>query len=229
MAIPDYQTLMLPVLKVAGDGQEHRIGEVINQLAREFGLTEEEKQQILPSGMQLTFANRVGWAKTYLVQAGLLQATKRAHFKITDRGRKALAEGPPRINNEYLSQFAEFIQFRERGRVPGTADSGNAVEAPKVSLPSETPDELLRSTVRQIETALRKELLDRILAAPHSFFEGLIVALLLAMGYGGSREEAGKIVGRSGDGGIDGVIDQDALGLDRVCCSGQALRYGKSR
>jgi restriction system protein len=224
MAIPDYQTLMLPVLKVAGDGQEHRIGEVINQLAREFGLTEEEQKQILPSGMQLSFANRVGWAKTYLVQAGLLQATKRAHFKITDRGRKALAEGPPRINNEYLSQFAEFIQFRERGRVPGTADSGTAAEAPKVSLPSETPDELLRSTVRQIETALRKELLDRILAAPPAFFEGLIVALLLAMGYGGSREEAGKIVGRSGDGGIDGVIDQDALGLDRVYV--QAKRYG---
>src|SRR4029077_181904 len=113
MAIPDYQTLMLPVLKAAGDGKEHRIGEVIDHLALEFGLTEEEKQQILPSGMQLTFANRVGWAKTYLVQAGLLKATKRAHFKITDRGRKALAEGPPRINNEYLSQFAEFIQFRE--------------------------------------------------------------------------------------------------------------------
>jgi restriction system protein len=224
MAIPDYQTLMLPVLKVAGDGQLHRIGDVINQLAVEFGLTEEEKQQILPSGMQLTFANRVGWAKTYLVQAGLLEATKRAHFKITDRGRKALAQGPPRIDNEYLSQFAEFIQFRERGRVPGGAESTYAVDAPKVPLPPETPDELLRSTVRQIETALRKELLDRILAAPPVFFEGLIVALLLAMGYGGSREEAGKIVGRSGDGGIDGVIDQDALGLDRVYV--QAKRYG---
>lgn len=224
MAIPDYQTLMLPVLKAAGDGQEHRIGNVISQLVRDFGLTEEEQQQVLPSGKQHTFANRVGWAKTYLVQGGLLEATKRAHFKITDRGKRVLAEGPRRIDNEYLSQFSEFIQFRERGRVPDGAESANAVDAPTVPLPAETPDELLRSTVRQIETALMKELLDRILAAPPAFFESLIVALLLAMGYGGSREEAGKTVGRSGDGGIDGVIDQDALGLDRVYV--QAKRYG---
>ncbi len=223
MAIPDYQTLMLPVLKVAGDGQEHRIGDAVNQLARDFGLTEEEQQQILPSGRQATFANRVGWAKTYLVQAGLLEATKRAHFKITDRGKKSLAEGPPRIDVEYLSQFAEFVQFKERGRLPGTEASTSVGETPSVPLQSETPDELLRSTVKQIETALKKELLDRILAAPPAFFESLIVALLLAMGYGGSREEAGKIVGRSGDGGIDGVIDQDALGLDRVYV--QAKRY----
>jgi restriction system protein len=223
MAIPDYQTLMLPVLKAAGDGQEHRIGDVINQLAREFGLTEEERQKLLPSGKQSSFANRVAWAKSYLVQAGLLEATKRAHFKITERGRQALAESPPRIDNEYLSKFAEFIQFRARGRDRDGANSTSAVDAPKVQLPAETPDELLRSTVLQIETALRKELLDRILAAPPAFFEGLIVALLLAMGYGGSREEAGKIVGRSGDGGIDGVIDQDALGLDRVYV--QAKRY----
>ncbi len=223
MAIPDYQTLMLPVLKVAGDGQEHRIGDAVNQLARDFGLTEEEQQQILPSGRQATFANRVGWAKTYLVQAGLLEATKRAHFKITDRGKKSLAEGPPRIDVEYLSQFAEFVQFKERGRLPGTEASTSVGETPSVPLQSETPDELLRGTVKQIETALKKELLDRILAAPPAFFESLIVALLLAMGYGGSREEAGKIVGRSGDGGIDGVIDQDALGLDRVYV--QAKRY----
>ena len=223
MAIPDYQTLMLPVLKVASDGQEHRIGDVVNQLARDFGLTEEEKQEILPSGKQATFANRVGWAKTYLVQAGLLEATRRAHFKITDRGRKSLAERPPRIDVEYLSQFAEFLQFKERGRLPGTEASASGGETPPVPLQSETPDELLRSTVKQIETALRKELIDRILAAPPPFFESLIVALLLAMGYGGSREEAGKIVGRSGDGGIDGVIDQDALGLDRVYV--QAKRY----
>jgi len=223
MAIPDYETLMLPVLKVAGDGQEHRIGNVVNQLARDFGLTDEEKQQILPSGKQATFANRVGWAKTYLVQAGLLEATKRAHFKITDRGKKALAGNPSRIDGEYLSQFAEFIQFKERGKVPGTeafASAGGTAPAP---LQAATPDELLRGTVMQIETALKKELLDRILAAPPAFFESLIVALLLAMGYGGSREEAGKIVGRSGDGGIDGVIDQDALGLDRVYV--QAKRY----
>lgn len=221
MAIPDYETLMLPVLKVAGDGQEHRIGDVVDQLSREFGLTEEERQQILPSGKQATFANRVGWAKTYLVQAGLLEATKRAHFKITDRGKNALAGNPSRIDGQYLSQFAEFLQFKERGK---TLDAEISVSVGDAIVPQTgTPDEILRSTVRQIEVALKKELLDRILAAPPKFFEGLIVALLLAMGYGGSREEAGRIVGRSGDGGIDGVIDQDALGLDRVYV--QAKRY----
>ncbi len=214
---------MLPVLKVAGDGQEHRIGDVVNDLAREFDLTVEEQQRLLPSGTQTAFANRVHWARTYLVQAGLLEATKRAHFKITERGTNALAEGPARISTEYLSQFPEFIQFRERGRTSSNAESAKLLDEPPAALPSETPDELLRSTVKQIETALRKELLARILAAPPTFFEGLIVALLLAMGYGGSREEAGTIVGRSGDGGIDGVIDQDALGLDRVYV--QAKRY----
>jgi restriction system protein len=223
MAIPDYQTLMLPVLQIAGDGREHRIGDVVNQLARDFRLTTEEQQQVLPSGRQLTVANRVGWAKTYLIQAGLLEATKRAHFKITDRGKKSLAENPSRIDVGYLSQFPEFLQFKGRGRVAGDEAVVNLGESLAVLPQSETPDELLRGTVKQIETALKKELLDRILSAPPAFFERLIVALLLEMGYGGSREDAGKIVGRSGDGGIDGVIDQDALGLDRVYV--QAKRY----
>ena len=130
MAIPDYETLMLPVLKIAGDGQEHRISEVVDRLARDFRLTEEERQQLLPSGKQPTFTNRVHWARTYLGQAGLLKATKRAHFMITDRGRKVLAEGPSRIDNEHLSQFAELIQFRERHRTPGTLASSTAVEIP---------------------------------------------------------------------------------------------------
>ena len=223
MAIPDYQTLMLPILKIAGDGQEHRISDVVDQLARDFQLTDEERQQLLPSGKQTTFANRVHWAKTYLGQAGLLEATKRAHFRITDRGRKVLAQGPLRIDNEYLSQFTEFIQFRERNRVPGTPVSPNAAEITVAPVQTQTPDELLRNTVNQIETALRKELLDRIIVAPPAFFENLIVKLLLAMGYGGSREDSGRIVGQSGDGGIDGIIDQDALGLDRVYV--QAKRY----
>jgi len=225
MAIPDYEDANAASFEDRGDGQEHRISDVIDQLAREFRLTEEERQQLLPSGKQTTFANRVHWAKTYLGQAALLEATKRAHFRITDRGRKVLAEGPSRIDNEYLSQFAEFIKFRERHRIPGIPISSNAPEIPVVPVQTqtETPDELLRSTVMQIETALRKELLDRILGAPPVFFERLIVRLLLAMGYGGSREDSGKSVGQARDGGIDGVIDQDALGLDRVYV--QAKRY----
>jgi restriction system protein len=223
MAIPDYQTLMLPVLKIAGDRQEHRISDAVDQLARDFRLTEEERQQPLPSGKQTTFANRVHWAKTFLGQAGLLEATKRAHFRITERGRKVLAEGPARIDNEHLSQFAEFIQFRERRRIPGTSVSSTAAEIPVAPMQTQTPDELLRSTVKQVEMALRKELLDRVLVVPPKFFESLIVTLLLAMGYGGSREDSGQSVGQTGDGGIDGIIDQDALGLDRVYV--QAKRY----
>ena len=221
MAIPDYETLMLPVLKVASDGQEHRIRDVIEQLARDFGLTDDERQQLLPSGKQATFDNRVFWAKGFLVQAGLLEATKRGQFRITDSGRKVLAEPPPRIDNKFLARFEKFIQFRERSRVRNARAPFNAVDAGPTQ--TQTPDEILRSTAREIEAALSKELLDRILAAPPVFFESLIVTLLLAMGYGGSRADAGQIVGRSGDGGIDGVIDQDALGLDRVYV--QAKRY----
>lgn len=228
MVIPDYETLMLPVLKAVSDGHEHRIGDVIDQLARDFQLTEEERQQLLPSGKQTTFSNRVHWARTYLVQAGLLEATKRAHIRITERGRQALAKSPARIDNEYLLQFPEFLAFRARTRDPGpTLHSGGtstpATAPAALSAETQTPDELLRTTVKQIEHALQKELLGRILAAPPAFFESVIVTLLLAMGYGGSRQEAGQIVGRSGDGGIDGVIDQDALGLDRVYL--QAKRY----
>lgn len=145
MAIPDFQKLMLPILKVAGDGQEKRIGDVINLLANEFGLTEEERRQLLPSGKGKSFANRANWAKTYLVQAGLLEATKRAHFKITERGRKALAGGLPRIDIDYLSQFSEFIQFRERGRISNDSETTSPIDAVKVPIPAQTPDEFFEA------------------------------------------------------------------------------------
>lgn len=221
MPIPDYETLMLPLLRLAADGDEHRIGDAVDKLAREFNLTDEERQHLLPSGKQATFSNRVHWAKTYLVQAGLLEPTKRAYFRITNRGRETLSKAPSRIDNAYLLQFAEFVAFRSRTREPG---SSTPVEPnATVNTGTQTPDELLRATIKQIELTLRKELLVRIFAGTPAFFEGVIVNVLLAMGYGGSREDAGQIVGRSGDGGIDGVIDQDALGLDRVYV--QAKRY----
>jgi restriction system protein len=222
MPIPDYQTLMLPLLKAAADDKEHRLGDVLELLARDFHLTEEDRQQLLPSGMP-TFANRVGWAKSYLVQAGLLEGTKRAHFRITEQGHQVLNENPSRIDNDYLLRFASFVSFRNRGRASGIAVS----TAPEVSGPilTQTPDELVRATVTQIDAALAKDLLDRILAGPPVFFEGLIIKLLLAMGYGGSRTDAGQIVGKSGDHGIDGIIDQDSLGLDRVYI--QAKKYAR--
>jgi restriction system protein len=216
--VPDFQSLMLPVLRTAEKG-EVRIGDVVDFLAGSLGLSEEERSVLLPSGRQTVFANRVHWAKTYLAKAGLVEPTRRGHFRITGRGQEVLAESPKAIDIRFLERFDEFIQFRERAEpAPG------AIEARKpIAGQDQTPDEVMRAAHVQIEVALAQELLERVRGALPDFFERLIVNLLLAMGYGGSAAEAGRALGRSGDGGVDGVIDQDALGLDRVYI--QAKRY----
>jgi restriction system protein len=220
MPIPDYQTLMLPVLRSAASGPV-RITDAIEKLANEFALTESEREELLPSGRQTTFANRVHWAKTYLKQAGLLAAPKRAYFQLTERGADALQVKVHRIDNVYLSQFPEFIEFKSRSR-PEKNDEKPPIET-IAAVSSATPDEILRDAHKEIQAQLGAELLDRIAGAPPEFFERLVVSLLLAMGYGGSAKEAGRALGRSHDGGVDGVIDQDVLGLDRVYV--QAKRY----
>lgn len=219
MAVPDFQTLMLPVLKATGTS-EVRLSDLIERLAADFHLTEDEKGQLLPSGRQTTLANRVGWAKTYLGKAGLVQPTRRGYFEATERGRAVLAENPPRIDIAFLSRYPEFEEFRRAGR-----DESPSTEpiAEVVTGSNRTPDELLRATHQEIDKTLRAELLDRILQASPAFFENTIITLLVNMGYGGSREDAGRAIGRSGDNGLDGVIDQDPLGLDRVYI--QAKRY----
>jgi restriction system protein len=223
VAIPDYQSLMLPVLKIASDGEEHRISDVVEKLATDFGLTEAEREQLLPSGKQPAFNNRVHWAKTYLAQAKLLEATRRSFFRITDRGRSVLSENLPKIDAKFLRQFAEFNVFVGGGEKPElpTEEIAPLLEAKAVT--GSTPDELLRATVREVESALASDLISRICGATPAFFERLVVDLLLAMGYGGSRTEAGRALGKTGDGGIDGVIDQDQLGLDRIYI--QAKKY----
>jgi len=181
---------------------------------------------MLPSGRQPIFNNRVHWAKTYLAQAKLLEITRRAYFRITERGLGVLAENPVKVDVNLLERFPEFKEFKQRARESQITDKMVVVtKTTSTADPAQlaTPDELLRSTISDIDAALSAELLDRILTAPPAFFEELIVTLLLRMGYGGSRQEAGRAVGRSGDGGIDGVIDQDPLGLDRVYL--QAKRY----
>jgi len=220
MTIPDYQTLMLPVLRLAVDG-EVRITDAIDRLAANFDLSQDEREELLPSGRQTVFANRVHWAKTYLKQAGLIATTRRAHFQLTERGRGALRENGNRIDNHYLSRFAEFLDFKARSRLD-KAD-GKPVLTGTSEPKTATPDEALRNAHKEIEAQLAQELLDRIIAAPPEFFERLVVYLLLAMGYGGSAKEAGRALGKSNDGGVDGVIDQDVLGLDRVYV--QAKRY----
>lgn len=226
MAIPDYQTLMLPVLRAASDG-EVRIGDVVEQLADEFHLTPEERSELLPSGKQTVFANRTHWAKSYLGKAGLIELTRRAHFRITDRGRSILANPPDRIDNHFLDQFPEFVKFRSASE----SDSGKSSVSSQPSEPTQnsgmTPDEIIRTAHAQLEDALALELLERVLAAPPDFFERLIVQLLIAMGYGGTAADAGRALGKSGDGGVDGVIDQDALGMDRIYV--QAKRYADGK
>jgi restriction system protein len=222
MAVPDYQSLMLPVLIVAATG-EVRIGDAVDRLAEQLNLTPEDRAQLLPSGKQTLFGNRVHWAKTYLTKAGLLESTRRGHFKITERGQQVIASHPPRIDNEFLNQFAEFRQFKEKS-ANDAAQGAQPIE-PALVTRTETPDEIMRVAHKQVETSLAQDLLDRVRAAPPAFFERLMVNLLLSMGYGGSAADAGRALGRSGDDGVDGVIDQDALGLDRVYI--QAKRYAE--
>jgi len=220
MSIPDYQSLMLPVLVASAKG-EVRIGPVAEELANQHGLSPEERSELLPSGKQTVITNRVHWAKLYLSKSQLVETTRRGYFRITERGRKVLQSSPPKIDNKFLDQFEEFRQFRERSittrETEGETPVGGSADQ------KETPDETMRMSYRQIEDALIHDLLDRMRQAPPDFFERLMVNLLISMGYGGSTENAGRTLGRSGDDGVDGVIDQDALGLDRVYI--QAKRY----
>jgi restriction system protein len=216
LAIPDFQTLMLPVLRVAATG-EIRISDAVESLAVESGLSAEDRSQLLPSGRQTTFANRVHWAKSYLGKAGLVELTKRGHFRITDQGREVLATPPERIDIKYLNRFPGFQQFRGASEDRESGDSAPAASPGAGMGQALTPDEVMRSANRQMEVALADELMQRIRSGTPEFFESLVVRLLVGIGYGGSVVDVSKaLVGGSGDGGIDGIIDQDHLGLDRI-------------
>jgi restriction system protein len=222
MPIPDFQTLILPLLRLAAD-KESSISDSVEQLASHFNLSQEERATLLPSGRQTTFSNRVAWAKSYLVQAGLIAPTaKRAHFCITERGKSVLSNPPERITIKYLSQFPEFRKFR---KVSESETSKNDSQSSELTPDSTlTPDEIMRSAHSRLEQEHADELLVKIREGTPTFFEILVVRLLFAMGYGGSVIEINKaLVGGSGDGGVDGVIDQDILGLDRIYV--QAKRY----
>ena len=221
MAIPDFQTLMLSVLK-ASTASEVKISDVVATLGAELKLTEEEMSELLPSGRQTTFANRVNWAKSYLGKAGLITLTRRGYFQASERGKQVLISPPERINVKFLETFPEFIAFQALSNA-----TTSKLQPVQSSLKDLTPDEVIRAAHAELSESLGAELLSKILAAPPEFFERLVVQLLVAMGYGGSALEAGKALGKSGDGGVDGVIDQDALGLDRIYV--QAKRYTESK
>lgn len=212
MAIPDYQSVMLPLLKVAADGQEHRMRDAINGLASQFKLTEQERKELLPSGVDRIFDNRIGWARTYLKKAGLIDYPKRGYFKATGRGLKLLSQDIPRIDVAFLKRYPEFLEFYPAKR-PATAAGGTAEsESPEVS--SVTPEEALSAGYLKLRKQIESDLLDRVKACAPDFFERLVVILLTTMGYGGSLADAGRAIGKTGDGGVDGVIKEDKLGLD---------------
>lgn len=213
MAIPDFQSIMLPLLHHYGDGREHPNPETAEAVARHFSLSDDELAQLLPSGSKTVVSNRISWAKAYFVKAGLIESPRRAVYRITDRGREVLRDSPAEIDVKYLDRFPEHREFRTKTRkvADPSAATGNGSAIDEL-----TPEDHIAVGYQQLRERLREELLQKVKEAPPDFFEQLVIDLLLAMGYGGSRQDAGKAVGRGGDGGIDGIIKEDRLGLDVI-------------
>jgi restriction system protein len=212
MAIPDYESLMLPLLQFASDGKEHRVREAIEFLSNKFRLTEQERKELLPSGTGRVIVNREGWAATHLKACLLIESTKHGYFKITQRGIDVLSRNPTEINIKFLEQFPEYAEFKKvKKELPGKELDRN-----KYEISPQTPEEIIGDAYEELNRNLKQELLENIKSASPDFFEDLVVGLLVKMGYGGSRSDAGQSVGGSGDEGIDGIIKEDKLGLDAI-------------
>jgi restriction system protein len=223
--IPDYQKIMLPLLKLAENGEVHKYREAIDNLAKKFDLTEEEKKELLPSGNDKVFDNRVGWAKTYLKKAGLLEYPKRGYFKITDRGLKVLKEEPDKISSKYLKKFEEFNEFQENSKVK----SEKKDEKTSFEFDDYTPEELMEIGFKTLNENLADNLLEKVKDYSPNFFEKLVVDLIVKMGYGGTIKDAGQAIGKRGDEGIDGVIKEDKLGLDIIYIQAKKWENNVSR
>ncbi len=208
MSVPGFQSWFLPLLKRISDGELHQMADLYQELADDLGLSQQDRAELLASGKQFTYQNRIGWARTYLKKAGLVESPSRGTVKITARGKEVLAEKQPVLNVKYLRKFPEFVQF-QTAPSPATAD----VEVPETA---ETPEDTLERVSKELRAVLAAELIEKIRATPPALFEKLVVDLLLRMGYGGSRQDAGQVLGKSGDGGVDGVIKEDRLGLDMI-------------
>jgi len=208
MAIPVFQQITLPLLQLLEDKQEHSLRQIIDSLINQFNVTQEEQHELLPSGKQAIFDNRVGWARTYLKKAGLIESTRRGFFRITDRGLQVLKQNPAKIDVEFLNQFEEFREFRAIRSEKRPRSDKEETET--------TPEEALANAYQDLKNNLAGELLQQLKASSPRQFENIVIDLLVAMGYGGSRKEAAKAIGRSGDEGIDGIINEDRLGLDVI-------------
>ena len=218
MTIPKYEEIMLPLIKLASDNEEHHVREAYDNLAKRFNLSEKEKKELLPSGLQSIFENRFGWAKTYLVKAGLLESKKRGYFNIIKRGSAVLQENLKEINVEYLKKYPEFLDFQKSVKIPTSKGKTES-----------TPFEIIENNFQLIKSNLANELLQKVKESNPIFFENLVVDLLVKMGYGGSRRDAARVIGKSGDGGIDGIIKEDKLGLDVIYIQAKKWEGGVSR
>ncbi|MDB9396112.1 restriction endonuclease [Microcystis aeruginosa] len=213
MPIPDFQSIMLPLLKILADGKVYKYREIFEALVREFLVTEAERKEMLPSGQQEIFSNRVGWAKTYLKKAGLIESPQRATFVISEKGKEILSQNPARIDAKFLRQFPEFQEFNRVNKQNETITLESNLST---SDQEQNPEELLENSYQEIRQALAIDLLFILRKLSPDAFEKLVVELLVKMGYGGSIRDAGKAVGKSGDQGIDGIIKEDRLGLDII-------------
>lgn len=212
MPVPDYQSLMLPLLEALADGLEHGLRDLREDIAGKLAIADADREELLPSRKQAVYDNRLGWAKTYLDKAGLLETARRGVYRLTERGRQVLTSRPSRIDVTYLSRFPEFEEFRRRPEQEGEP----AVDEPKPVPTAATPQEAFDGAYQQLRRGLEGEVLAAVKAASFRFFERLVVELLVKMGYGGTLKDAGKAIGRSGDDGLDGVIKEDHLGLDAI-------------
>lgn len=210
---------MLPLLLACADGEDHRSRDLVQTVSDHFALTDQERKEMLGSGEQTVISNRVGWAKTYLKRSGLLDNPQRGVVRLSARGQQVLKESPEKINIAYLRKYPEFQEFRLRSP---RAESFAKKEIDN-SRDTFTPEESLEASHAALLDALAVELLEQVKKCSPSFFEGAVVKLLVAMGYGGSLADAAQVVGGTGDGGIDGIIKEDKLGLDVVCI--QAKRW----
>ncbi len=228
MTVPGFQDMLLPLLQLTSDGQEHTLSEAIEKLEQQLHLSDADRRELLPSGKQTRFVNRVCWTATYLRKTKLIEATGRGKFRITQRGLSELRGNPQRIDLPYLEKFPELAAFHGKAQQDetGNGDVASGGTLAVVEAANQTPREVLEASYQILRRDLAQELLERIKQKPPAFFEGLVVELLVAMGYGGSRKEAGERVGRSGDGGIDGIIKADKLGLDYVYI--QAKRWDRT-
>ena len=218
MSVPGFQEWFMPLLQQLGDSQLHSIADMYGKLSDLLKLSKEDQAEMLPSGKQKLYQNRIGWSRTYLKKAGLVESPKRGQLQITPRGMQVLADPPEELNVKFLKQYPEFVEFHTVSKDKGLKETDSSPDDEAL-----TPIEMLEHLHGGLQNQFERDVLEKVKAASPLFFEGLVVDLLVKMGYGGSREDAGQIVGRSGDGGIDGVINEDRLGLDVICI--QAKRW----